>query len=269
MYLRIATELPLKKLLVGGLERVYEIGRSFRNEGIDSTHNPEFTELEAYEAYGDYDTMAELTRTLVLDAAAALGVTEVPGPGGEPIDLTAPWTSVTIHSLVSRAVGEEVTVDTPAERLRELAGSREVALQPGWGAGEIVLELYEKLVEHTLIQPTFVRDYPVEVRPLTRNHPADPRLTEAWDLIIGGVELGVAYTELIDPIEQRKRLVEQSLLAAGGNAEAMALDEDFLAALEFGAPPMGGMGMGVDRLIMLLTGVNIREAITFPLLRPQ
>jgi lysyl-tRNA synthetase class 2 len=267
--LRIATELFLKRLVVGGVDKVYEIGKTFRNEGIDSTHFPEFTELEAYEAYGDYDTMAELTRTLVLDAARALDRTVVgDGHGGE-IDLEAPWRDATLHALVSEAVGEEVDPDTSLPRLVTLAEQHDVALQPSWDAGEVVLELYEKLVEHTLLQPTFVRDYPVSVRPLARPHRDDPRLAEAWDLIIGGVELAPAYSELVDPVEQRRRLTEQSLKAAGGDPEAMQLDEDFLRALEHGAPPMGGMGMGVDRLVMLLTGLPIRETILFPLVRPE
>jgi lysyl-tRNA synthetase class 2 len=266
MYLRIALELPLKRLVVGGIDRVYEIGRTFRNEGIDTTHNPEFTMLEAYEAYGDYDTMADLTRDLVLSAAQSLGSTVLPG---SEIDLAKPWRAVTIHDAVAEAVGREVTPDTAADDLRALAETHEVALQPQWSAGEIVLELFEKLVEHTLIEPTFVKDYPAEVRPLARQHRDDPRLAEAWDLIIGGVELAPAYTELVDPVEQRRRLTDQSLRAAGGDAEAMQLDEDFLRALEYGAPPMGGMGLGVDRLVMLLTGANIREAITFPLVRPE
>ena len=267
--LRIATELFLKRLVVGGIDRVYEIGKTFRNEGIDSTHFPEFTELEAYEAYGDYDTMAELTRDLVLDAARALDRTVVPDGHGGEIDLEAEWRHATVHGLVSEAVGEEVDPGTPIERLIELAEKLDVALQPQWDAGEVVLELFEKLVEHTLLQPTFVRDYPVSVRPLARNHRSDPRLAEAWDLIIAGVELAPAYSELVDPVEQRRRLTEQSLKAAGGNPEAMQLDEDFLRALEYGAPPMGGMGMGVDRLVMLLTGLPIRETILFPLVRPE
>jgi lysyl-tRNA synthetase class 2 len=267
--LRIATELFLKRLVVGGVDKVYEIGKTFRNEGIDSTHFPEFTELEAYEAYGDYDTMAELTRALVLDAAHAVGRTVVPDGRGGEIDLEAEWRHATIHGLVTDAVGEDVDPGTPVERLIELAGKHDVALQPGWDAGEVVLELYEKLVEHTLLQPTFVRDYPVSVRPLARNHRDDPRLAEAWDLIIAGVELAPAYSELVDPVEQRRRLTEQSLKAAGGDPEAMQLDEDFLRALEHGAPPMGGRGMGVDRLVMLLTGLPIRETILFPLVRPE
>ncbi|HET7311023.1 MAG TPA: lysine--tRNA ligase [Mycobacteriales bacterium] len=269
MYLRIALELPLKRLVVGGIDRVYEMGRTFRNEGIDTTHNPEFTMLEAYEAYGDYDTMADLTRDLVVSAAQALGSTVVSDGHGGEIDLAKPWRSVSIHELVSEAVGRDVNPGTAADELRSIADKHEVTLQPGWSAGEIVLELYEKLVEHTLLEPTFVRDYPVEVRPLARQHRSDPRLVEAWDLIIAGVELAPAYSELVDPVEQRRRLTEQSAKAAGGDPEAMQLDEDFLRALEYGAPPMGGMGLGVDRLVMLLTGANIREVITFPLLRPE
>ena len=269
VFLRIALELPLKRLVVGGIDRVYEIGRTFRNEGVDTTHNPEFTMLEAYEAYGDYDTMADLTRTLIVRAAEAVGSTVIPDGRGGEIDLAKPWRSVTIHDAVSDAVGQPVTPDTPAEDLRGLAATKDVSLEPGWSAGEIVLELFEKLVEHTLVEPTFVRDYPVEVRPLTRAHRVEPRLTEAWDLVIAGIELATAYSELIDPVEQRRRLTDQSMKAAGGDPEAMQLDEDFLRALEYGAPPMGGMGLGVDRLIMLLTGVNIREAITFPLVRPE
>jgi lysyl-tRNA synthetase, class II len=269
MYLRIALELPLKRLVVGGIDRVYEIGRTFRNEGVDTTHNPEFTMLEAYEAYGDYDTMADLTRELVVRAAEAVGSTVIPDGHGGEIDLAKPWRSVDIHEAVSEVVGRAVTPDTALADLRDIAAAREVVLQPGWSAGETVLELFEKLVEHTLVEPTFVRDYPVEVRPLTRAHRVDGRLTEAWDLVIAGVELATAYSELVDPVEQRRRLTEQSAKAAGGDPEAMQLDEDFLRALEYGAPPMGGMGMGVDRLVMLLTGVNIREAITFPLVRPE
>ena len=268
MSLRIATELYLKRCIVGGIEKVYEIGRTFRNEGVDSTHSPEFTMLEAYQAYGDYDTMAELTRALILEAAAASETGVARTPDGVEIDLTAQWRSVTVHELVSRAVGAELSADTGVAELRAHAESRHVAIEPDASAGEIVLELYEKLVEHTLIQPTFVKDYPVDVRPLARPHRDDPRLAEAWDLIIGGVEIAPAYSELVDPVEQRRRLVAQSLAAAAGNPEAMQLDEDFLRALEYGMPPTGGMGLGVDRLVMLLTGRGIRETILFPLLKP-
>ena len=268
MSLRIATELYLKRCIVGGIERVYEIGPVFRNEGVDSSHSPEYTLLEAYEAYGDYDTMAELTRWLVLDAADAVGVDSGRALDGTPVDLRGEWRSVTIHDAVSEAVGDQVTVETDAATLRRYADQLGVGLRPDWTAGEIVLELYEKLVEHTLIQPTFVRDYPVDVRPLARPHRDDPRLAEAWDLIIGGVEIAPAYSELVDPVEQRRRLVEQSLAAAKGDPEAMELDEDFLTALEYGMPPTGGMGLGVDRLLMILTGRGIRETILFPLVKP-
>jgi lysyl-tRNA synthetase class 2 len=225
--------------------------------------------LEAYEAYGDYNTMMELTKALVLDAARAIGRTVVPARDGTEIDLEGEWREVAILDLVSEAVEEEVTVDTDEATLRRYAEKHDVALQPGWKAPEIVVELYEQLVEHTLIQPTFVKDYPAAVKPLAKPHRSIPGLNEAWDLIVNGVELAPAYSELNDPVIQRERLVEQSLLAAAGDPEAMDLDEDFLRALEFGMPPAGGMGMGVDRLIMLLTGTGIRETILFPLLRPE
>jgi lysyl-tRNA synthetase class 2 len=269
MSLRIALELYLKRCIVGGLDKVYEIGRNFRNEGIDSTHSPEFTMLEAYEAYGSYDTMAALVRELVVDAATAAGRPVIPDGRGGEVDLTGPWHTVTVHGAVSAALGEEVTVDTDEATLRRYAETAGVALQPGWDADPIVLELFEKLVEHTLLEPTFVRDYPAGVRPLARQHRDDPRLSEAWDLVVAGSELSAAYSELADPVIQRERLLAQSLLAAGGDPEAMQLDEDFLRALEHGMPPTGGIGIGVDRLIMLLTGVGIRETILFPLLRPE
>ncbi|MDQ1714449.1 MAG: lysyl-tRNA synthetase, class, partial [Frankiaceae bacterium] len=269
MYLRIALELYLKRLVVGGLENVYEIGKTFRNEGVDSTHSPEFTMLEAYQAYGDYDTMAALTRDLVLDAARAVGQLTFTAADGSTIDLTEPWETITVYGAVSAAVGEAVTVETALERLTALAATHEVPLKAGLSAGEVTLELYEKLVEHTLIRPTFVRDYPQDARPLARPHRTEPGLVEAWDLIINGIELAPAYSELVDPVEQRRRLTEQSLKAAGGDTDAMQLDEDFLRALEYGAPPMGGMGLGVDRLVMLLTGANMREVVTFPLIRPE
>ena len=268
MSLRIATELYLKKAIVGGIEKVYELGRVFRNEGVDSTHSPEFTELEAYEAYGDYDTMARLTRRIILDAAESVDVQAPITPDGVEIDLTGEWRSVSIHELVSEAVGEAITPDTEVLALRAHAERLGVPVHEGLVAGDIVLELYEKLVEHTLVQPTFVRDYPVAVRPLARPHREDSRLAEAWDLVIGGVEIAPAYSELVDPVEQRRRLVEQSIAAAKGDPEAMELDEDFLLALEYAMPPTGGMGLGVDRLVMLLTGKGIRETILFPLIKP-
>lgn len=269
MLLRIALELDLKKAMIGGVDRVYEIGRTFRNEGLDSTHAAEFSMLEAYEAFGDIETMKQLVRDLVVDAARAVGRTVVTGRNGEEIDLEQPWRSASLLDLVSEALGVEVSMDTPKTELMTLAEEREIELQPHWNAGEVVLELYEQLVEDTLIQPTFVEDYPESVRPLAKPHRDKPGLVEAFDLIVNGVELAPAYTELNDPVLQRERLVEQSLLAAKGDPEAMELDEAFLKAMEHGMPPAGGMGMGVDRLVMLLTGAGIRETILFPLLRPE
>jgi lysyl-tRNA synthetase class 2 len=205
---------------------------------------------------------------LIVDAAAAVGVMAPIAADGAQIELSGPWRSVTLHDAVSEAVGDAVTPDTGVDELRRHAERLDVALKPDWSAGEIVLELFEKLVEHSLIQPTFVKDYPVEVRPLARPHRDDPRLAEAWDLVIGGIEIAPAYSELVDPVEQRRRLLAQSLAAARGDPEAMQLDEDFLRALEYGMPPTGGMGLGVDRLVMLLTGRGIRETILFPLVKP-
>jgi lysyl-tRNA synthetase, class II len=269
MLLRIALELELKKAMIGGVDRVYEIGRTFRNEGLDSTHAAEFSMLEAYQAYGDITTMKELVRALVLDAARAVGRTVVPARDGSEIDLEQDWHSASVLDLLSGAVGEEVTAETSTATLTKLADVHGVELQPHWNPGEIVLELYEQLVEHTLVQPTFVEDYPASVRPLAKPHRSKPGLVEAFDLMINGVELSPAYSELNDPVIQRQRLEEQSLLAAGGDPEAMELDEVFLRAMEHGMPPAGGMGMGVDRLVMLLTGAGIRETILFPLLRPE
>ena len=269
MLLRIALELDLKKAMIGGVEKVYEIGRTFRNEGLDSTHAAEFSMLEAYEAYGDVESMKRTVRDLVLAAARAVGRTVVPARDGSMIDLEVPWRSAGLHDLVSTAVGEEVTPGTGLDALRRLAEAHEVALRPEWDAGEVVLELYEQLVEHTLLEPTFVEDYPESVRPLSKPHRSRPGVVEAFDLIVNGVELGVAYSELNDPVVQRERLEAQSLLAAAGDPEAMDLDESFLRAMEHGMPPAGGMGMGVDRLVMLFTGAGIRETILFPLLRPE
>jgi lysyl-tRNA synthetase class 2 len=269
MLLRIALELDLKKAMVGGVERVYEIGRIFRNEGIDSTHAAEFSMLEAYQAYGDYNTMATLVQDLVVAAAESVGNTRVTARDGSVIDLAASWRHATLLELVSEAVGASFTHETTTDEARRLARDHGVEIQPGWGAGDIALELYEKLVEHTLMAPTFVRDYPAEVKPLAKAHRRDPGVVEAFDLVINGVELAAAYSEMNDPVIQRERLIEQSLQAAAGNPEAMDLDEDFLRALEFGMPPAGGVGMGVDRLLMLIAGVGIRETILFPLLRPE
>jgi lysyl-tRNA synthetase, class II len=270
MLLRIALELDLKRAVAGGVDQVFEIGKTFRNEGVDSTHSPEFLMMEAYQAYGDYNTMMELARELILDAAKLLDRTVVPGRDGSEIDLSQPWRRASLLELVSEAVGESVTLHSDVDHLRRLAADREVELQDSWGAAEIIHELYEKLVERTLIQPTFVCDYPAAVRPLAKRHRTDPDLVEAFDLVINGMEIGPAYSELNDPVIQRERLVEQSLLAAAGDPEAMELDEEFLRAMEFGMPPMGGIGLGIDRIVALLMGAgSIRESILFPLLRPE
>jgi lysyl-tRNA synthetase class 2 len=269
MLLRIALELHLKRAVVGGVDKVYEIGKTFRNEGVDNTHNVEFLMLEAYEAYGSYDTMADVMRDLVVNAARAVGKTVVPTRDGGEIDLEAPWRRASIHELVAEVTAEQVDEATTVDTLIALAAKHDVTLQPQWDAGEIVLELFEKLVEHTLIQPTFVCDYPESVRPLAKKHRTKPGLVEAWDIVINGVELGVAYSELNDPVIQRERLEEQSRLAAAGDPEAMDVDEDFLRAMEFGMPPQGGLGLGVDRLVMLLQGIGIREAILFPASRAE
>jgi lysyl-tRNA synthetase class 2 len=270
LYLRIALELHLKRLMVGGIEKVFEIGRNFRNEGVDSTHNPEFTMLEAYEAYGDYNTIGTLTRELIQEAAvAAFGTTAVRRADGGEFDIGGEWPSKTVHGAVSEALGEEVTPDTGEEHLRKLCSQAGVPAEPGWSRGHVVLEMYERLVERQTVEPTFYRDFPVEVSPLTRAHRVDPRLAERWDLVAFGTELGTGYSELTDPVEERARLTAQSLLAAGGDPEAMQLDEDFLRALEYGMPPAGGMGAGIDRILIMLTGESVRETILFPMVRPE
>ncbi len=268
MTLRIALELNLKKAIVGGIDRVYEMGRIFRNEGVDATHSPEFTMIEGYQAYGDQTSIAMITRDLYLGVADALGSRVVRTPRGE-VDLDGQWRWLPVHEAVSAAVGEHVDLETPAETLRRYAAAHDVALDPAWGADKIVLELLSELVEPTLLQPTFLCDYPAIAQPLARPHRRTAGLIEAWDLIIGGVERGTGFSELIDPVIQRDVLTAQSLLAAGGDEEAMQLDEDFLRALEYGAPPMGGFGVGIDRLVMLFTGASIRETILFPLLKPE
>jgi lysyl-tRNA synthetase, class II len=269
VYLRIALELYLKRLVVGGIEKVFEIGRNFRNEGADATHNPEFTMLEAYETYGDYTTIGEMTQSLAQGAAvAAFGSTVIRRSDGNEYDIGGSWRSVTVHEAISRALGEEITVDTAEAELRALCDKADVPLQPSWNVGQVVLEMYERLVEKQTVEPTFYRDFPVEVSPLTRQHRTEPRLAERWDLVAFGAELGTGYSELVDPVVQRERLTAQSLLAAGGDPEAMQLDEDFLRALEYAMPPTGGMGMGIDRLMIMLTGESIRETFLFPFVRP-
>jgi lysyl-tRNA synthetase class 2 len=269
MTMRIALELYLKRAMVGGADRVYEIGRIFRNEGIDSSHSAEFTMLESYAAWGDQFTIAATTQQLIVDAAdRALGTRVVPGHTTD-VNLDGEWAWLSFYPGLSAALGEEITVETPSQRLKAIADARDITYKPGTGVGKLAMELFGEIVEHNLVQPTFVCDYPAVAQPLARPHRDDPRLIEAWDLIVDGVERATGFSELIDPVIQRERLTEQSLAAAAGDLEAMQLDEDFLAALELGAPPMGGMGLGVDRLLMLFTGAGIRETILFPLLRPH
>ncbi|MEU0549641.1 lysine--tRNA ligase [Micromonospora sp. NPDC005979] len=270
LYLRIAPELFLKRAVVGGVDRVFEINRNFRNEGVDSSHSPEFAMLETYQAYGDYDTIGELTRNLVQQAAIAVGgSTVVTHADGREFDLGGEWRSVSLFGVLSEALGEEVTVRTERARLVEYADKVGLAVDPKWGPGKLAEELFEELVVPGLQAPTFVRDYPEETSPLTRGHRSEPGLAEKWDLYVLGFELGTGYSELVDPVVQRERLVAQAQLAARGDDEAMRLDEDFLRAMEYGMPPAGGMGMGIDRLLMALTGLGIRETILFPLVRPE
>lgn len=269
MTLRIALELYLKRTMVGGADRVFELGRIFRNEGIDSSHSPEFTMLEAYQSWGNQFTIAEVLQTIIREAAEAVGSLQVITPEGTVIDLAADWQWLGVYPGLSKHLGREVTLDTPRAELEAIAAEHEIELKPGLSEGKIVMELFGELVEPTLVQPTFVCDYPAIAQPLARPHRDDPRLVEAWDLIIDGFECGTGFSELIDPVVQREVLTAQSLAAAAGDPEAMQLDEDFLAALELGAPPMGGLGMGLDRLMMLLSGAGIRETILFPLLKPR
>ncbi|TCO58724.1 bifunctional lysylphosphatidylglycerol synthetase/lysine--tRNA ligase LysX [Actinocrispum wychmicini] len=269
MYLRIAPELYLKRLCVAGVERVFELNRNFRNEGADATHNPEFTMLEAYQAYADYTTMRLLAQNLVQHAARAAYGEAVVRRGDEEFDISGDWPVVTVHDGVSRALGEEVTPDTPVGELRKLLSRAGIVLDEEYGPGHLVQKAYEYLVEGNTVVPTFYTDFPTDTSPLTRRHRLDGRLAERWDLVAFGSEIGTAYTELTDPIEQRGRLEAQSLRAASGDVEAMELDEDFLRALEHGMPPTGGMGMGVDRLLMMLTGSSIRQTVLFPFARPR
>ena len=270
MYLRIAPELYLKRLCVAGVERVFELNRNFRNEGVDATHNPEFTMLEAYQAYADYDSMRTLTRELVQHAAvAAHGAPVVHRPGLGVVDISGEWPVITVHDAVSKALGAHVGAGTSAAELRELCRRAGVPAGDEAEAGDLVLKAFEHPVEPSTVEPTFYTDYPTDVSPLTRRHRRDPRLAERWDLIAFGAEIGTAYTELTDPLEQRRRLEAQSLRAASGDVEAMELDEDFLLALEHGMPPTGGLGLGIDRLLMMLSGASIRQTVLFPFVRPR
>jgi lysyl-tRNA synthetase, class II len=274
LYLRIAPELYLKRLCVGGVERVFELGRAFRNEGVDFSHNPEFTLLEAYQAHADYNVWIDGCRELIQNAAQAANGAHVfmrPRDDGtlEPVDISGEWTVKTVHDAVSEALGEQIGPDTELPALRKLCDAADIPYLTHWDAGAVVLELYEHLVEDRTEAPTFYKDFPTSVSPLTRPHRRIPGVAERWDLVAWGVELGTAYSELTDPVEQRRRLQEQSLLAAGGDPEAMELDEDFLQAMEYAMPPTGGLGMGVDRVVMLITGRSIRETLPFPLAKPR
>ncbi|SES06178.1 lysyl-tRNA synthetase, class II [Actinokineospora terrae] len=270
LFLRIAPELYLKRCVVGGLEKVFEINRNFRNEGSDSSHSPEFAMLEYYEAYATYDTNAVMTRQLVQEAAdAAFGTQVVTLADGSEYDLSGEWTTLTMYGSLSEALGTEITPLTPVELLRKHAADRELEVDPKYGHGKLVEELWEHLVGNHLYAPTFVRDFPVETSPLTRQHRTEPGVAEKWDLYVRGFELATGYSELVDPVVERERLEDQSRLGAAGDDEAMRVDEDFLRALEYGMPPSGGVGMGVDRLLMALTGLGIRETILFPLVRPE
>ena len=270
MYLRIATELHLKRLVVGGIERVFELGRIFRNEGVDSTHNPEFTTLEAYEAFADYGDIMELMEQVVVAVAeAATGSAQI-SYSGRTLDLSPPYRRATLLDLLSEAVGDPVGFDWSLDQLRDLAQVKGVTPDSAWGKGKIIAELYEKLVEPNLFEPVFVMDHPKETSPLARVHRSDPNLTERFELFAGGMELCNAFSELIDPIDQRERFEQQASAKAAGDDEAHPIDEDFIRALEYGMPPTGGLGIGVDRLVMLLTDqATIREVLLFPHLKPE
>lgn len=270
VFLRIAPELFLKRAVVGGLERVFEINRNFRNEGADSTHSPEFTMLEFYQAYADYQDMATITREVIQEAAlAACGSLVVTHADGTVHDLGGIWPQVDLYGSLSDAVGEAISPETPMARLIELCAIAEIDVAPTWVAGKLVEELFEHCVISNLTSPTFVMDFPVDTSPLVRGHRTKPGVVEKWDLYVDGAETGTGYSELVDPVIQRERLTQQALLAERGDDEAMRLDEDFLRAMEFGMPPMGGVGVGVDRVLMLLTGQGIRETILFPLVKPE
>ncbi|MGD9998605.1 MAG: lysine--tRNA ligase [Ilumatobacteraceae bacterium] len=276
LYLRIALELHLKRLIVGGMERVFEIGRIFRNEGISPRHNPEFTMMELYQAFADYSEMIEITEALITQAALdATGSTHVvvhgPGDVSEPVDLAEPWRRARMIDLVHEAIGVEVHPSQPAEQLRELAAQHGVSCAPAWGPGKIIEELFEATAEHTLVRPTFVTGHPVEISPLARADRTDPYLTERFELFVGGRELANGYSELNDPVEQKARFEdEQRAKDLGDDEAATAVDHDYIRALEYGMPPTGGLGIGMDRVVMLLAGVtSIKEVILFPTLRPE
>ncbi|BDS49602.1 lysine--tRNA ligase [Rhodoluna sp. KAS3] len=267
LFLRIAPELFLKRAVVGGIDRVFEINRNFRNEGADRTHSPEFAMLESYQAYGDYNSIADLTQKLIQNAAMdVFGTHQVELEDGEINDLGGEWPRISMYESLSEACGQTITPETSIADLKKLAASVEIEIEHPLH-GKYVEELWEHFVKGDLVKPTFVIDFPVDTSPLTRDHRSKPGVVEKWDLYIRGYEQATGYSELVDPVIQRQRFVEQVTLAAAGDPEAMKLDEDFLKALEFGMPPSGGMGMGIDRLLMSLTGLGIRETIMFPLVK--
>ncbi len=270
LYMRIAPELFLKRCVVGGIERVFEINRNFRNEGADSSHSPEFAMVESYMSYGDWRSIADVTRTLIQNAALAVsGSHVVTHADGSQKDLGGTWKEISLYDAISEGVGESVTALTPYADLKKYAEKLGMKIDPKWVTGKLAEEIFEHVASDQLIEPTFVMGYPVDTSPLVRAHREIPGVVEKWDLYVDGFELATGYSELIDPVIQRERLVEQAQLGAKGDLEAMQVDEDFLRAMEFGMPPMGGMGMGVDRLLMALTGLGIRETLLFPLVKPE
>ena len=269
-YLRIATELHLKRCIVGGFERVFEIGRIFRNEGMDLTHNPEFTTMEAYRAFSDLEGMKALAQGVIKAANKAIGNPEVIEYQGQTIDLSGEWTSRPMTDIVSDVLGKQVTIDTPVEELAAAAREKGLEIKPEWTAGKIIAEIYDELGEDTIVNPTFVCDYPIEVSPLAKRFEDDPRLTHRFELVIAGHEYANAFSELNDPVDQAERFAAQMAEKAGGDDEAMEYDEDYVRALEYGMPPAGGIGIGIDRVVMLLTNqASIRDVLLFPHMKPE
>ena len=269
-YLRIATELHLKRCIVGGFERVFEIGRIFRNEGMDLTHNPEFTTMEAYRAFSDLEGMKALAQGVIKAANKAIGNPEVIEYQGQAIDLSGEWASRPMTDIVSDVLGKQVTIDTPVEELAAAAREKGLEIKPEWTAGKIIAEIYDELGEDTIVNPTFVCDYPIEVSPLAKRFEDDPRLTHRFELVIAGHEYANAFSELNDPVDQAERFAAQMAEKAGGDDEAMEYDEDYVRALEYGMPPAGGIGIGIDRVVMLLTNqASIRDVLLFPHMKPE
>ena len=270
LYLRIAPELYLKRLTVAGFEKVFEIGRVFRNEGVSTRHNPEFTMLELYEAYADYEDIMRLVEELVEHLAIEITGSTVLAVGDRELDVAKPWRRATMTELIEESIGVALTLDTPIEELRAIASEHEIPIKDGYGPGKLILEIYEKTTESSLWGPVYVTDYPIEVSPLSREHRSNPGMTERFEAILAGRELCNGFSELVDPEQQRIRFEEQAAQNAGGDDEAMLVDEDYLRALEYGLPPTGGVGIGIDRLAMLLTSAtSIRDVVLFPTLRPE